>query len=197
MGNLAERAGRKLYEGAGDAASWAYHRANMLACGVKTYYTPEQVKVFLERATGVTGKAKSAYAFKDAFGTLSKAEQELQKAVGEIDSKIKEAAHLAAVADAGCRIAGAIETLNEWDPQSNKPNDNEAAAEAFDKLFGGVALFMGCLPFPLSLYKDTFKDIEKYGFFKHMRNKLNSGGSETTGGRVLTEAEKDTGIKLH
>ncbi len=50
-------------------------------------------------------------------------------------------------------------------------------------------MFVGCLPVPLNQYKIVFEDISKWGFFSHMRNKITSMGSETTGGQLAGRVE--------
>ncbi len=153
----------------------------------------------LDYGRSLTGKAKTGFAIKGAFDTLSKAEQQLQSAVADIDAKLKEASHLAAIADAGCTIAGALTVLDSWDPQGNSHTSSADAAKAFDDLFGGVADFMSYLPAPLDQYKGIFEGIGKFGFFAHMQNKMISTGSETTGGsgpNGLGQAEKESGMVL-
>jgi hypothetical protein len=187
-----EATGRKVSHRVIDNVARTYHKAHMLACGLVTSYDAEQVMHLMDYAASMTGRAKSVLAFKDAIGTLTDAENQLQKAVGDINAKLKKGEHLAADATAACAISAAIEVLRRWDPQG----DSADAAKAFDQLFGGVANFMGHLPFPLDQYKGIFEGIGKYGFFSHMRDLLTHGPG-TSGDRVLREAEKDTGMTLH
>jgi hypothetical protein len=180
-----------------DIPSSAYHRAHILLVGCKTYYTPEQVTDLLTYATSLTGKAKTAFEVKGWFDTLSKAEAQLQKAVGDIDAKLKQAKHLAAIADAGCTIAAAIGVLETWDPQGNSRTSSADAAKAFDKLFGGVAHFMGYLPAPLNQYKSIFDGIAEYGFFSSLQAKLDPGGSGSTSGRMQQQIDKIPELGRH
>ena len=172
-----------------------FHKANMLACRAVNSFTAEQVRDLMDHAASLTGRAKSAMAFKDAIWTLDKAEKELQQAVEDINRKLKEGKKLAAHAAAGCEIKSAIEVLNTWDPQGNSGTSSADAAKAFDRLFGGVASFMHYLPAPLDQYEAVFKDIGKYGFFSNMRDLLTHGPG-TSGDRVLREAEKESGMIL-
>jgi len=180
-----------------DIPSSAYHRAHILLVGCKTYYTPEQVTDLLTYATSLTGRAKTAFQAAGAFRTLSKAEVELQKSVGEINEQLSEGKHFAAYASAACEISEAIGVLNAWDMQNNSPTGSAEAAKAFDRLFGGVAEFMGHLPFPLSLYKDTFEEIGKFSFFSSLQKQLDPGGSGSTSGRMEQQIDKIPELGRH
>jgi uncharacterized protein YgbK (DUF1537 family) len=172
------------------SASTVYHKANILVCGFVHSYTAEQVKDLMNQGASLAGRAKTVFEVEGAFRTLSRAEEQLQSAVGEINAKLKEGEHLASHASAACEISEAIGVLNTWDLQSNSRTSSEQAAKAFDQLFGGVASFMHYLPFPLSLYEDTFKDIAKYGFFSNIRNMQDPGGSGSTSGRMMQQVDK-------
>ncbi len=172
------------------AASTAFHKANILVCPYIHSYTAEQVRDLLVQGASLTGRAKSAFEVAGAFRTLSKAEVELQNAVGDINKQFSEGKQLAAYASAACEISEAIGVLNAWDLQSNSPTSSAEAAKAFDRLFGGVAVFMDHLGFPLSLYKGTFEEIGKFSFFSNMQKKLDPGGSGSTSGRMEQQIDK-------
>lgn len=183
--------GQKVVGGVSDAGAYLYHRTNMyIGCRTTAHYTPGQIRDLLARAREVTGNAKTALKINGVLDVLNKAEVKLAETVKGIDDKMAEIEHWATLADAGCRISGAMRTLNDWDPNGGSVGNSEAAAKAFDELFGGVAVFVGCLPAPLNQYKIVFEDISKWSFVSHFRNKSNSMGSETPGGRLAKRVDE-------
>jgi hypothetical protein len=129
--------------------------------------TAAQLSDYLQKAEEHTRRAKNLADFGALDPRLQKSLQSSADAIGAVHGYVEKAVTVAGDVTAACEIGQAVSVLNKWAASPN--GDNRAAAEAFDKLFGGVARYAEKLPGPVSAYAKVLDQISVSQFFTNMQ----------------------------
>ncbi|WP_292294631.1 hypothetical protein [Marivita sp.] len=128
-------------------------------------------------------KAKQAHALALAGHVVSnQASKQLKDAadgIAAVRSKISTVQDVHDKMDAFFRIKDAVEVLEGW---PHKGVSDEAAAAAFDEMFGAAAVFAESLPPPLNQYAQILKQVKVASFFQNMQGL----GASRVGGNAST-----------
>lgn len=128
-------------------------------------------------------KAKQAHALALAGHVVSnQASKQLKDAadgIGAVRSKISTVQDVHDKMDAFFRLKDAVEVLEGW---PHKGVSDEAAAAAFDELFGAAAVFAESLPPPLNQYAQILKQVKVASFFQNAQRL----GASRVGGNAST-----------
>jgi len=177
---------RSLIQDIEDRFETTFHKAHMVA-GICNSPNLEQVKDLLEHAEKLTNRAKTTVDFANSAQILGQAGERLGGAADAIDKLVSNGSKAAGDVSAACQISEAISVLNDW--SSSKASSQEAA-QAFDKLFGGAARYMGKLPFPANAYAKLLAGISDYSFFANMQKTMDIENPNSPEGRQLLELER-------
>jgi uncharacterized protein with von Willebrand factor type A (vWA) domain len=126
----------------------------------------EQLRNYLEKSREYTERAKQTTGFVSMSPELPGQLTKASDAIGEVLKGIEKVdKHLGDIG-AACQISDAVKVLNKWAADPNP--DNAEAAAAFDKLFGGISVYVEKLPPPIGQFSAIFKQISIGKFFTGM-----------------------------
>lgn len=119
--------------------------------------TLEQMAVLLSHGAEITSGMETAAAVVDYIGVLGPAGKRLAVAAGSLAEAAKRSSKGIAVVKGVRDITDAMSVLDQW--STGKPVAPEEVAKAFDKLFGGCAVFLKYVPPPADRYAEVCSTI--------------------------------------
>ncbi|RBI85069.1 hypothetical protein DRV85_10435 [Rhodosalinus halophilus] len=140
----------------------------------------ENIKEVLQAADERAKQAhKLAVAGDVISSSASKQLKEAADGIAAVKSKISTVKDVRDKMDAFFRLKDAVEVLEGW---PHKGVSDEAAAAAFDEMFGAAAVFAESLPPPIDQYAKILKQVKVASFFQNMQRL----GASRVGGNAST-----------